>query len=362
MFRCEVCFRSFHLKSNLKQHAIALNHMDGFIPFGCRTCGRSYKRKSELTRHLRYECQKEKMFACKICFKSFHIKSSLKRHAVTLNHLEGFEDSSNAIISGYNSEVYSCGKCRKQYSCRGNLTRHINLECGGQRKFNCPACSYKAFRKDHIKRHMLLVHSYQPNLFIDLMYECNHNRLQQLGPQIQFTIENRLNTFGYLQADSDSGSLPPTYLFSFYKTKQKCSPQFKTSDKIVKSEFKTISIECIYHKLYFRIKLSINKQLSNLRFGVLLGYQFVCPQCGKNYRRADSLKRHLRNECNNYGRFECRLCFKLFKHKFVMPSHTYKCKGRRNIKSSLPVKYLNIIKIDFEGLGNLIYLDNFAYF
>nr|CAH7753009.1 unnamed protein product [Callosobruchus chinensis] len=32
------------------------------------------------------------MFACKICFKSFHIKSSLKRHAVTLNHLEGFED------------------------------------------------------------------------------------------------------------------------------------------------------------------------------------------------------------------------------------------------------------------------------
>nr|CAH7753007.1 unnamed protein product [Callosobruchus chinensis] len=88
MFRCEVCFRSFHLKSNLKQHA----RLFLARPFGCRTCGRSYKRKSELTRHLRYECQKEKMFACKICFKSFHIKSSLKRHAVTLNHLEGFED------------------------------------------------------------------------------------------------------------------------------------------------------------------------------------------------------------------------------------------------------------------------------
>ncbi|XP_063915152.1 longitudinals lacking protein, isoforms A/B/D/L isoform X13 [Zophobas morio] len=51
---------------------------------------------------------------------------------------------------------------------------------------------------------------------------------------------------------------------------------------------------------------------------------FFCPQCDKSYRRTDSLRRHLRNECNNRGRFKCPMCERNFNHRFNMRNHLRK--------------------------------------
>ena len=52
-----------------------------------------------------------------------------------------------------------CDKCGRSYSKKANLDRHKKYECEVDRNFSCPVCPYKAKRKEHLKRHMIFIHS-----------------------------------------------------------------------------------------------------------------------------------------------------------------------------------------------------------
>lgn len=49
--------------------------------FPCpNNCGRSYLKKFTLTRHLKYECNREKQFKCRLCFREFAHKADMRTH------------------------------------------------------------------------------------------------------------------------------------------------------------------------------------------------------------------------------------------------------------------------------------------
>ncbi|XP_015436092.1 PREDICTED: zinc finger protein 227-like [Dufourea novaeangliae] len=49
---------------------------------------------------------------------------------------------------------------------------------------------------------------------------------------------------------------------------------------------------------------------------------YVCTDCGKGYRRMDSLKRHKRVDCGNKEKqFSCDLCDKKFKYRYSLKHH-----------------------------------------
>ncbi|CAH0381236.1 unnamed protein product [Bemisia tabaci] len=54
--------------------------------------------------------------------------------------------------------------------------------------------------------------------------------------------------------------------------------------------------------------------------------QFQCCQCGRKYRYAMTLRRHLQYECGKNPQFECSLC-------------PYKTKRKCNLKTHLIVKH-----------------------
>lgn len=58
-----------------------------------------------------------------------------------------------------------CTGCGREYRYRRNLVRHINLECGKEPRFQCPACPYAAKHKNHIQSHIATKHKDRGELY-----------------------------------------------------------------------------------------------------------------------------------------------------------------------------------------------------
>lgn len=60
---------------------------------------------------------------------------------------------------------------------------------------------------------------------------------------------------------------------------------------------------------------------SHLFIDVFLG-RFTCNTCRKSYKNRTTLCRHIRLECNNVEpKFQCDICFRLFRHRHSMLRH-----------------------------------------
>lgn len=52
----------------------------------------------------------------------------------------------------------NCGRCYSGNTRKGTLNRHLKLECGVERKFQCSYCSKRFSRKNTLKTHYVCVH------------------------------------------------------------------------------------------------------------------------------------------------------------------------------------------------------------
>lgn len=59
---------------------------------------------------------------------------------------------------GGNDMFFHCQCCDKIYKSKGMLNRHMKFECNKEPSFYCMICSFKAKRKDSLKRHIALKH------------------------------------------------------------------------------------------------------------------------------------------------------------------------------------------------------------
>lgn len=60
-------------------------------------------------------------------------------------------------VLGQGESRYYCTSCGKSYKYSCTMSRHMKYECSNKRHFFC-VCGYAAFRKDHMQRHMRMVH------------------------------------------------------------------------------------------------------------------------------------------------------------------------------------------------------------
>ena len=54
---------------------------------------------------------------------------------------------------------FRCSACGKNYSCIKTLKRHVNFECGGQRRFACHHCTARYSQNGTLRRHLLKRHN-----------------------------------------------------------------------------------------------------------------------------------------------------------------------------------------------------------
>ncbi|KAJ8929050.1 hypothetical protein NQ314_018319 [Rhamnusium bicolor] len=108
---CETCGQSFNDGGTLKTH-IKLKHTNE-RNFQCSVCGISFAMKSCLNKHMlrRHNGKREKNHVCSICGIAYFEKKTLNNH-ISVKH-------------GGNGKKHSCGTCKKQYTTKTNLMKHI---------------------------------------------------------------------------------------------------------------------------------------------------------------------------------------------------------------------------------------------
>jgi hypothetical protein len=61
-----------------------------------------------------------------------------------------------------NQNVYICPNkmCQRTYKFKTSLNKHVRLECGGQKKFNCSICPKAFSQKVTLLNHLAIIHNY----------------------------------------------------------------------------------------------------------------------------------------------------------------------------------------------------------
>ena len=147
-YRCYVCCRTFAYKSNFSQHMQTHFGSDS-EDLRCGICNEVFISDMSLKFHM-----------------ESHSKLTLKFSKQTEKALG---TSHSAADEGADSLTNrTCPHCLRICSSVGVLNRHIRFHTN-EKRFQCPVCSQKFFRKDYLNRHMRQ-HSKIPNN--DKRYDC----------------------------------------------------------------------------------------------------------------------------------------------------------------------------------------------
>ena len=138
------------------------NQVDQKLLFRCKNknCYKIFTTKDESDRHQQDNHQDLVIIRCQVCFKEFDNRAELKRHFST--HIQT-NNSFNNVSPGLQSEItkqlkFECDICAKSFSTRKDMTRHLNKHTD---RFKCRVlgCNYRGDRAYDLKKHVINKHS-----------------------------------------------------------------------------------------------------------------------------------------------------------------------------------------------------------
>lgn len=208
---CPVCFKTFATKANVRRHFdevhrglrrdlltldistkssdLEVLYSGPLIPYSlqpktdsplpqynlatckCLLCKRSYSTQARLKRHMRFV---HKILACKNSlvarkhrskegtdtqYAHEHLKRPREEHKVGKPPVV----SKPKLSLGFDFKQLFCKLCKRQFSSRQNLDKHIELHTDNGNDifikfYRCPLCRYESRRKRDVLRHISVVH------------------------------------------------------------------------------------------------------------------------------------------------------------------------------------------------------------
>jgi len=173
-FPCDQCEYAPTDKSSLRQHKLSVHEHKRFY---CQDCQYDASAKSTLRKHRRV-VHLGIRFPCDECDYTATSRSAVRKHQEVV-HLQvrhpcvqdgcAYVATSQAGLIRHRKSVHdaqpvlACDLCPLVTKSATHLKRHRQSQHEGVR-FACRVCSHKATRKDHLRRHMLRMHSIQDEM------------------------------------------------------------------------------------------------------------------------------------------------------------------------------------------------------
>ncbi|XP_011882465.1 PREDICTED: gastrula zinc finger protein xFG20-1-like [Vollenhovia emeryi] len=267
-----------------------------------------------------------------------------------------------------NPEGFNCPACGRVYKLKSSLRNHQKWECGKEPQFQCPHCVYKAKQKMHIARHMERMHKekiYKQEL-VSRNYsksdrETRKTALNGLkvvkkfpqscpGKTAIYTIflaamQPQVNTV----LGTDSRGLSPAFRYASYihtrpyphasffaglgwtgegsrRVSRSANSATTTSSSTVASDVPAPLTPQRRPRLHCPSRHTAsrnNNHPSISSSGGLMHHdrRHNCSRCGKSYKNAYILKRHLQYECGKAPSFSCPHCAFSSKYERNLKAH-----------------------------------------
>ena len=314
-FACDVCNKTFSLKSSLGKHKTAIHGSKESKKFKCLVCGKAFNFKDRLKTHLKYVHSKVRPIACKFecehCQKRFASKGSLQRH---------YE-----VHGTIDDKIFNCISCGKIFMSQSKLTQHrkVHLKvtpyicqhgCGSSFKSQgykskhelscilnknrelhpCPVCDKVLAHKSSLYKHKITVHDMTVN---DKKFQC-----EICGKR--FNFKDRLKTHYLVHSSNEKA----------FECKHGCGSTFKYNHSKVKHEVKCSRMNSITKSDVNGNKIEEaleNRKIQKSSIEEKIG--IVEDHWNEDEEEHDS-------EFDNY--LECEVCFQSFTNIKALSRHS----------------------------------------
>ncbi|CAH2062234.1 unnamed protein product, partial [Iphiclides podalirius] len=135
--QCEQSFTSYYRRNRHMREA----HNAAAASYRCNVCDKTFILKSKLTSHIKKVHLMERDHECPVCGRGFFIKQSLDEH----------------MVKHGGERVFECTVCHKAYARKKTLREHMRIH-NNDRRFKCALCGLAFVQKCSLKSHMLSNH------------------------------------------------------------------------------------------------------------------------------------------------------------------------------------------------------------
>ncbi|KAJ8957980.1 hypothetical protein NQ318_001981 [Aromia moschata] len=258
---CPYCNLHFPTSKNFKRHV--MNHTDE-RPFQCNLCDSKFKGKYHLTIHIKTHTG-ERNIPCPVCDKSFIVRSALKAHMRTHSK----------------EKPYVCHICGRGFSHQANLKPHVATHSDGL-PFECEHCGERVRDRKGLLKHLRYHHM-----------DCKDEECQFC---LKFNKDPQKTSKELQKRMWNCPYCPES--FKYY-------PTYKNHVKTHNNE----SFACTLS--YLRIHMRNHTGET----------PFQCNDCGKKFKRKDSLRYHLGTHKEERKLFHCDLCNQGYTHRSSLFKH-----------------------------------------
>lgn len=261
----------------------------------CCECGARFSRKDHLKRHLaNVHCMSaskilKKEGVCKIVEQEIEMEEQIKDDLDPSTDKQQSEAGKGMDKERKTSEGRLCVICKKLFEKQSVLDDHMKTDHKNQKlKYVCCDCGAQVSKKDHLKRHLIMVHHFKDMTHIQEMLSSSEVIVVNTVPEDQLDLKEK-------ETNKNSSKMYACNVCKVAFVKKENLDKHLKDKHGLKDVLPYVAGGrcCLICKQSFMLRKYLDNHMRTVHKDQVL--KFVCCICSILLSREDHVKRHLKN-------------------------------------------------------------------